>query len=388
MNSAFISGLGIVSPAGCDEESFGRSVRDGFCPITPLPEARVPEGQKAVGAPISSDKVAEGRATRMLQQACEQALKNAGLSEGIDCAILVGTSLGDIDSALAHHKKQIDGESDGNILPFQPENLARHLAKELKLQGPHVTMSCACTSGTSALGMALDWIRLGRAKRCLVCAVDSLNDFVLCGFSSLWALTSDTPRPFDTARTGMALGETAAAFIVESEELLTERKDKVRAKLSGYGASGDAVHITAPDRKGGGAQRALEQAIGDATWSPEQVDYLNVHATGSLYNDSMILAATRTVFGDHALKLPISSVNPCTGHTLGAAGLAEAVATLLAMEQNYIPPTPNLLAPEVDDLQLVRDGALESSVRRAVSLTTGFGGANTAIALELPGGDQ
>ena len=387
MNKALISGLGIVSPAGCDEEAFKTSVRDGYCPIEPLPEARVPEGQNAVGAPIAEEKEREGRATRMLERACRQALTNAGLGEGIDCAIFVGTSLGDIDSTLTHHKAQMESKEEApSILPFQPENLARHLATKLKLNGAHVTLSCACTSGTSALGMALDWIRLGRAKRCLVCAVDSLNDFVLCGFSSLWALTSDTPRPFDTARTGMALGETAAAFIVEDEAILKERNGKARAVLSGYGASGDAVHITAPDRKGGGAQRALDQAINDAKWEANSVDYLNVHATGSLYNDSMILAATRTVFGDYATKLPISSVNPCTGHTLGAAGLAEAVATLLAMEDEYIPPTPNLQAPEADDLQLVRDNALSRPVKRAVSLTTGFGGANTAVAIELPKG--
>ena len=387
MKQALISGLGIVSPAGCDEKAFESAVRQGHCPIKPMPEARVPEGQSAVGAPIDEEEEREGRATRMLERACRQALTNTGLQEGIECAIFVGTSLGDIDSALSHHKAQIETrEIQESILPFQPENLARHLATQLKLDGPRITLSCACTSGTSALGMALDWIRLGRAKRCLVCAVDSLNDFVLCGFSSLWALTSDTPRPFDTARTGMALGETAAAFVVEESEILSERNGKARAILSGYGASGDAVHITAPDKTGGGAQRALEQAIKDAKWEPKTVDYLNVHATGSLYNDSMILAATRTVFGDYASQLPISSVNPCTGHTLGAAGLAEAVATLLAMEERYIPPTPNLLAPEAEDLQLVRDKALECSVERAVSLTTGFGGANTAVAIELPEG--
>jgi len=386
MQQVVITGLGIVSPAGSDETSFAAAVRDGTCPIHSLPDARVPQGQKAVGAPVHDDGVAEGRAPRMLVRACRTALHNAGL-EGtapLECAVLVGTSLGDMDEAMTRHRRQLVAGGTDDVLTCQPEWLARNLADEFGLVGPRVTLSCACTSGTSALGMALDGIRLGRFRRCLVAAVDSLNDFVLCGFASLWALTPDTPRPFDTARTGMALGETAAAFLLEPADDASARGATVRALLAGYGASGDAVHITAPDRSGKGAARAMAAALTDAGWNPTDVDYLNVHATGSAYNDSMILAALRDVFGDHAGALPVSSVNPCTGHTLGAAGLAEAIATVLAMHGGFVPPTPNLATPEADDLILVRDEPLHRPLHRSLSLTTGFGGANTAVALEIP----
>lgn len=235
------------------------------------------------------------------------------------------------------------------------------------------------------MGLALDWIRLGRIKRCLVTAVDTINDFVLCGFSSLWALTSSPPKPFDTARTGMALGETAVAFLVEAVEE-NSIPDTARVFVDGYGASCDAVHITAPDRTGGGAFRAMKQALEDAHWNTDDVDYLNVHATGSLYNDSMILKAVDNLFPQRATTIPISSVNPCTGHTLGAAGLAELYGTILAMENDFVPPTPNLTAPEREDMNLVTDAAVECKISRAISLTTGFGGANTAVAIAaLPG---
>ena len=384
MKSAQIKGIGIVSPAGSDEKSFAESIRRGYCPIKPLSDARVPEGQRAVGAKVENDEVPQGRAFRMLERAVRQALEDAGIRCPTDCALFLGTSLGDMDTTLENHRMLVEhGQSKNLAQDIRPDELCKRLAESLQINGPQVTLSCACTSGTSALGMALDWIRLGRSKRCIVSAVDSLNDFVLCGFSSLWALTADTARPFDIARTGMALGETAAAIVVE-EGAETSLERPARATLSGYGASGDAVHITAPDRKGRGAEKAIVSALKDAQWSIEEVDYMNVHATGSLYNDSMILRAMRSVFKENAEAIPLSSVNPCTGHTLGAAGLAEVLATLLSMESAFVPPTPNLSAPEDDTLHIVKDMALEKRINRAISLTTGFGGANTAIALALP----
>jgi 3-oxoacyl-(acyl-carrier-protein) synthase len=387
VRSAVITGYGIVCPAGDTASDFAAAIRAGACPIVPLPDVRVPAGQRAVGARYDRDGRPEGRAHRMLAAAASQALDAAGLSgrerpdKTLRCATVTGTSLGDVDAWLALRRERPvpDAETAALLPRCRPEALARELAEAFELVGPRLTLSCACTSGVNGLGVALDWIRAGTVDRCLVAAVDTLNDFVLCGFSSLWALTQDAPRPFDRARTGMALGEAAAAVMVEAAETAGARG---RACLAGFGASGDARHITAPDREGAGAARSLRAALGDAGWEPADVDYLNVHATGSLYNDTMIAAAVRAVFGERAGAVPVSSVNPTTGHTLGAAGLVEAVATLLAMEGSFVPPTPNLEAPEAEDLDLVREAPRIRSLRRTVSLTTGFGGANVAVALE------
>jgi len=391
VKKAFITGLGIVSPAGSAENDVLNTIKSGLCPVHPIPKAKIPEGQKAVGGLVSEIKGRKERANRLLIESCETALQQAGYTgyeKNIDCAVIVGTSLGDIDSAIAAQENPIDDEllSAHNIVNA-PHNLAQLISEKFNLKGPVLTLSCACTSGTSGMGLALDMIRLGRIKRCLVTAVDTINDFVLCGFSSLWALTSSPPKPFDTARTGMALGETAVAFMVEGidesnkEEAKKQGPSTRRAIIEGYGASCDAVHITAPDRSGAGAARAINQAIIDADWTYKDVEYLNVHATGSLYNDSMILKAIETVFKERAKTIPISSVNPCTGHTLGAAGLTELFATILATENHFIPPTPNLTAPEREDMNLVIGKSVEVNATRSISLTTGFGGANTALAI-------
>jgi 3-oxoacyl-[acyl-carrier-protein] synthase II len=397
VKKAVITGLGIVCPAGSTEIDVINTIKSGLCPIHPIPDARIPDGQKAVGAIIPNVPERKERANNLLIKSCETALKQAGyldFSKFVDCAIIVGTSLGDIDSAIISHENSSKHDNssnqhfkDSHLIVNAPHNLAQAISDKFNLRGPRLTLSCACTSGTSGMGLALDWIRLGRIKRCLVTAVDTINDFVLCGFSSLWALTSSPPKPFDTARTGMALGETAVAFMVEAcDERESNKKSasRNRAVIEGYGASCDAVHITAPDRTGAGAERAINEAIADAGWTYKDVEYLNVHGTGSLYNDSMILKAIDNVFKERATTIPISSVNPCTGHTLGAAGLTELFATILATESHFIPPTPNLTAPERDDMNLVTVESIITRATRSISLTTGFGGANTALAITTP----
>lgn len=387
MRSVAVTGTGIVSPVGSDPAAFAAAIRGGRCPIRPLPDARVPGGQHAVGAPADDAPPGPGRARAMVTAAAAAALQGSDGDEG-GTGLVLGTSLGDIETALDEHLRFVRGEAPDHrrFLDAQPDGLTEAVARELGLGGPRLTLSCACTSGASGLGLALDRIRSGGLGRVVVAAVDTLNDFVLCGFSSLWALTSDLPRPFDTARTGMALGECAVAFLVEDVDEARRRGARIHAIVEGYGASGDAVHITAPDRSGTGAARALADALKDAAWLPASVDYLNVHATGSLYNDAMILRAIHTVFTDRATDIPVSSVNPATGHTLGSAGLAEALATILALEKGFVPPTANLQAPEEPEMKLVRGEALPTPLRRALSLTTGFGGANTALALSLPDG--
>jgi len=387
MSQRAITGLGIQCAGGRDEQAYRTSIREGTCRVQRLDNARVPSNQTAVGLPIEGLASTPDRALHLLYEAVAQALEGAELKPSqntelpLEMAIITGTSLGVIDSTIESHRVAIaQGTSADSIQQHQPECLARHLAEQFGIIGPRLSLSCACTSATSALGIACDWLDTGRISRCLVAGVDTLNDFVLCGFSSLWALTGNEPRPFDKSRDGMALGEAAAALILER----VEEPSRIRAILAGYGASGDAVHITAPDRTGAGAARAMEYALSDADWTPEQVEYVNVHATGSVFNDSMILGAIDTVFGTNERELPISSVNPVTGHTLGVAGLLEVVATILAMEAQFIPPTPNLHDPERQGISLVMGHAIERSYHKALSLTTGFGGANTAIALERP----
>ena len=380
-----ITGIGIVAPGVRTLRDFSHTIKQGRCPVTSLPDAKVPSGQTAVGGRIEDVRSGPGRARELLIMAVQRAIESTDETMYEETGLIVGTSLGDIETLLsehAHHltSQPVDGKKFTNSLP---EGLTDSVAQATGLHGPQFTLSSACTSGASALGWALDLLRAGKGERYVVAAVDTLNDFVLCGFASLWALTSDTPRPFDMSRTGMALGESAVALQVErlDERTPLASTSLPRAIVSGYGASADAVHITAPDKAGKGAARAMTRALADAEWTPAEVDYLNVHATGSLYNDAMIIKAIEAVFGERGREIPISSVNPATGHTLASAGLVEAVATIVALEEGFIPPTANLSSPEETNLDLVKDTFRPAQLTKALSLTTGFGGANTALAL-------
>jgi 3-oxoacyl-(acyl-carrier-protein) synthase len=229
---------------------------------------------------------------------------------------------------------------------------------------------------------AASGIRAGRADVVLAGGTDLLCRFVVAGFNSLRA-TSDVARPFDRDRKGLVLGEGAAVLVLESAEHAAGRGARIRARVAGTGAAADAVHMTAPDREGAGAARAIRAALDDAGVMPADVGFVSAHGTGTPYNDAMEAAALTRVFG--AGRVPANSIKGAIGHTLGAAGAIEAVLCVRVLEAGLVPPTVGLetIDPACATVDLVQGAARRVAARTVVSTSSGFAGANAAIVLTV-----
>jgi 3-oxoacyl-[acyl-carrier-protein] synthase II len=257
------------------------------------------------------------------------------------------------------------------------------VARTFACRGPVATPQLACASGTHAVALAAEWIRTGQADVVLAGGADLLCRFVLSGFNCLRA-TADEARPFDVARRGLVLGEGAAVVVVESAEHARRRGARVLARLTGSGAAADATHMTAPDRHGRGAARAIEAALADAALAPAAIAFVSAHGTGTVYNDAMEARAIASVFGPGAV--PVNSVKGAIGHTLGAAGALEVVMCLDVLRTGLIPPTAGLesLDPACAALDVVCHGPRRSEAAAVLTTSSGFAGANAALVLEAP----
>jgi 3-oxoacyl-[acyl-carrier-protein] synthase II len=255
---------------------------------------------------------------------------------------------------------------------------AVRLARTLGCRGPVATAQLACASGTHAIALAADWVRSGRADVVLAGGTDLLCRFVVAGFNALRA-TASVARPFDRDRHGLVLGEGAAVVVVEEAGHAARRGARVRGRLLGVGAAADAVHMTAPDRDGGGAARAIAAALADAGIAPASVDFVSAHGTGTPYNDAMEAVALERVFGRR--RVPVNSIKGAIGHTLGAAGAFEAVLCLETLARGVVVPTAGLVDvdPVCAMLDLVHGSARSLPVAVAVSTSSGFAGANAAL---------
>ena len=260
---------------------------------------------------------------------------------------------------------------------------AVRLARTLGCRGPVATPQLACASGTHAIALAADWVRRGRADVVLAGGTDLLCRFVVAGFNCLRA-TAETARPFDVRRRGLVLGEGAAVVVVESADAAARRGAAVRARVLGVGGAGDAVHMTAPDREGRGAARAIAAALDDAEIRPGQVGFVSAHGTGTPYNDAMEAAALGLLFAPRAV--PVNSIKGAIGHTLGAAGAFEAVMCTRVLATGTVPPTAGLeeLDPACAGLDVVHGAARSRDVAVALSTSSGFAGTNAAVVFGRP----
>jgi 3-oxoacyl-[acyl-carrier-protein] synthase II len=258
---------------------------------------------------------------------------------------------------------------------------AVRLARHVGVRGPVATPQLACASGTAALALALSWIRDGHADVVLAGGADFICRFVVAGFNALKA-TSRAPRPFDRDRRGLALGEGAAVLVVEDAAHAAARGARVRARLRGAGYAADAVHMTAPDREGAGAARAMQAALRDADIASRDVGFVSAHGTGTIYNDAMEARAIARVFAPGAV--PVDSIKGAIGHTLGAAGALEAALCVAVVGDGVIPPTAGLerVDPACAALDLVFGSPRRTRVDVALSTSSGFAGANAAIVVE------
>ena len=327
--------------------------------------------------------------------AASMAMEHSGFKidpqEAENVGVIIGVGLCGIDTIEATERAYLDG-GPRKISPFfipkvisnlAPGQIAiRHGAK-----GVNWTPTSACASGNNAIGEAFHLIRRGLQDVVIAGGAESaITPLGVGGFSAMKALSTrnDEPerasRPFDKGRDGFIIAEGSGVLILEEREKAIKRGARIHAEVIGYGANGDAHHITAPAPEGEGAARCMRLALKDAGLAPSDIDYINAHGTSTEYNDANETQAIKKVFGEHAFKLPVSSTKSMTGHLLGAAGAVEGVFSVLALAHGIIPPTINYENPDPDcDLDYVPNQARRADIRVALSNSFGFGGTNACV---------
>jgi 3-oxoacyl-[acyl-carrier-protein] synthase II len=386
-----ITGLGAVSALGRDVAAFERGLREGRSAVGAITlfdtsGTRTRLGMQAPDPTPPIDVEAARTASRpdlFGLQAAFEAVAQAGLDGArlASCAVVFGTGTGG-----AHLTEQFliglrhnAAPSPSLLIPHQPASVTDLVARHLGAGGPRATIMTACSSSATAIGWAADRIRLGQVDVAIAGGAEGLCRLTWAGFSCLRATSPEPARPFDKDRKGLNLGEAGAALVLEEYEQARARGATILGVLAGWGMTADAHHMTAPHPEGDGAARAIRAALADAGLAAEEVGYINAHGTATPHNDSAETLAIKTALGAHAQKTPVSSIKSMIGHTLGAAGAIEAVASVLTLHKGFLPPTVNLVNPEFD-LDYVPGRARQVQVEVVLSSSFAFGGNNTCLA--------
>ena len=333
--------------------------------------------------------------------AADQAVKDSGLDlEKINkdrVGVIFGSGIGGLGSMAKEIADFARGDGSPRFSPFFIPRMisdiaAGHISIKFGFRGPNFGTVSACATSTNAIIDASTYIRIGKADIIVTGGSEaSVNEIGIGGFNSMMAMSTNNEeyktasRPFDASRDGFVIGEGAGALILEDLEHAKNRGAKIYAELVGSGMSADAYHLTAPHPEGLGAALVMKNALEDAQMAPDEVDYVNVHGTATPLGDISETKAIISVFGDHAYNLSISATKSMTGHLLGAAGALEAMATIFAIQEGWIPPTTNLnnLDPEIDPkLKLTPLKAQKRDVNVALSNTFGFGGHNASVIMK------
>ena len=381
-----ITGLGCVSPLGCDVASTRvalKAGRDGISAVRLFPvdtfqsrtAGQVPPEFEAICEGLHGASSGWSRAGKFVLVAMREAL--ASRPGFVPEIVVAGTTSGGMDLGESFFRGLNAGMSQRaarrwvrGYTPHQPVIEAMEI---FGFDAPVRVVSNACASGTNALCLAAGLVRSGRVKRAMALGFDALAELVFAGFDCLRASTTDKCRPFDSARTGLALGEGAACFLIESLDDVP--RELVRASVAGWGFANDNHHLTQPEPSGTGPRLSMQRALSDSGWTG--VDYINAHGTGTPFNDSSEAAAIRSV----CPSAPVSSTKGMTGHALGAAGAIEAAFCILAMEGEFLPPNINLRETD-SGLDIVANQARPSRPSRVLSNSFGFGGSNATVLLE------
>jgi 3-oxoacyl-[acyl-carrier-protein] synthase II len=405
---AVVTGLGVVTSLGRAIEVFwDRLVRgdSGVGPITLFDTTgyRVPFGGQVPWEPEKED-IAGPKELKRLDRFTQFAIasaKDAVADSGIDfeaedsarCGVVIGSGIGGLwefevqEERLLH--KGIDKVSPFTIPKLMVNSASGHVSSLYGIKGPNFAVATACASAANSIGSALRAIQYDDADVMVTGGSEAaLTPIGLAGFQNMRALSFrvDAPqrasRPFDADRDGFVLAEGAGVVVIEELEHARRRGARIYGELKGYGATGDAGHITQPDDEGRGAARAMQDALRDAGLDPATVDYINAHGTSTPLGDKAETAAIKRVFGNHARKLAVSSTKSQLGHTLGASGGIELAVTALTMLRGVIAPTINLETPDPDcDLDYVPNVARDARVDVAMSNSFGFGGHNASLVL-------
>ena len=406
-NRVLITGLGILSPIGNDTQQFWDHLLAGCSGAGPITRFDATQYDTRFACEVknfSTDGVIDRKEAKRMDRfvqfavvAAHQAVQDAGLDlNTIDlrrAGVIIGSGIGGMETFEEQHSALV-AKGPRRVSPFFipmmiVDMAAGQVSIQLGFKGPNFATVSACASGAHAIGEALRLIRAGDADLILAGGSEAtITPMAMAGFGSARALSTrnDDPRrasrPFDKERDGFVIGEGAALLVLESEDHARRRGARALCELAGYGASGDAYHMTAPCVDGEGAARAMQRALGDAGLKPEDVSYINAHGTSTPAGDPAEVSAIKTVFGEHASKLAVSSTKSMTGHLLGAAGGLEAAATALTLARGIVPPTINLENPDPTcDLDFVPNQARTQTVKAALSNSFGFGGHNVTLAV-------
>jgi 3-oxoacyl-[acyl-carrier-protein] synthase II len=413
MQRVVVTGLGALTPVGNSTDEFWAALTQGCSGIGPITkfdaETKTPSGEYQFATRIAGevrnfdpltyvDKKEARRLDPYLQYAiaCSvMAVEDAGLDtskvDGTRFGVLIGSGIGGITTLLDSHKVLIEKGPD-RVSPFFVPMLIINMASGLVsmrfgAKGPNISVVTACATGNHAIGDAFRLIQRGTADIMIAGGAEAIIvPLTIAGFCSMKAMSTHNEepakasRPFDLNRDGFVCGEGGGILVLESLEHAQRRDARIYAEVVGYGMTGDAHHMTAPDPEGEGAARAMAGALQDAGIAPSDVGYVNAHGTSTPYNDRFETIAIKRVFGEHAYKVAVSSTKSMTGHLLGAAGGIEAIATVLALAHGVLPPTINYETPDPEcDLDYIPNQARKQDVELALSNAFGFGGTNATL---------
>lgn len=400
-----ITGLGLVTAIGQNLDDFWNNLITGQSGIDHIDCFDASAFPTRIAAQVRDFKAEDyiprkdaRRMDRFVQFACaaaRMAVDDARLEispeESNRMGVWIGSGIGGIETMENQHRVLLE-KGVGSLSPFLvpmmiPNMAAGQAAIMLGCHGPCACTVTACASGTNSIGEGLQLIQNGKAD-VMVCggAEASITPVAMGGFCAMKAMSTrnEDPkkacRPFDIDRNGFVMGEGAGILVLEELEHARQRGARIYAELIGYGTSADAYHMVQPDIEGKGAIVAFDMALEDAGIAPEEVDYINAHGTGTQLNDQMETGVIHKVFGDHSGKLLVSSIKPLTGHMLGAAGAVELIASVLALNNDTVPPTINLEQPDPScDLDYVPGEPRQKQLKVVMSDSLGFGGHNAVL---------
>ncbi len=400
-----ITGMGIVSPIGSTVEKYRESLLAGVCGIDFIERIDVSDLKVKVGAEVRDfvptdymTKIEANKNDRFTQfavGAAAQAVEMSGIAGNVDpfrFGVYFGSGIGGFRTFTDEYdvlQKRGPQRVSPHFVPKMISNIAAgQVAIKFGAKGPCISAATACATGTTCIGEAFRAVRYGYADAVIAGGAEaSIEPLAIAGFTNCMALTqTEDPNrasiPFDKNRSGFVMGEGAGALILETYEHAVARGAKIYGEVVGYGSTCDAHHITAPDPDGEGGGRAIRLALDEAGYTESDKIYINAHGTSTPMNDATETKAIKYALGDAAYRAKVSSTKSMTGHMLGAAGAAEAIASVIALETGTIPPTIHYETPDPDcDLDITPNTAASFDANLALSVSLGFGGHNACIAI-------